>query len=358
MLPLQTKNELKKIILQRIEKKGPISFADFMDLALYHPECGYYQKSASDDYYTSAEVHSIFAELLAHFFYQQWKNHFKKEKEFHLVELGCGDGKLAQRILLWFALRAPDLFSKLRYTGIEKSQARKREAEKILQNWREKIEIHENFSFSDNFINGIVFSNEFFDALPFHRVTMKSGKLKEIFVAGNFEEVFRKPRPEVQKYFEWLKIFPQEETLAEAHPLLRDWMRKIAKSLRRGMVLTIDYGFEAEELYSEIRREGTALCHFQHQTNRNFYENIGSQDITAHVNFTALLKEAEGWGLRSLPLQTQSQFLLENGLEEMLKAMQKEKTAKEQIKLSSAIKSLIHPEGMGSTFKVLLQLKI
>lgn len=345
-------------IRRRIEEQGAIAFSEFMEMALYHPELGYYSKNeASEDYYTNVDVHPIYSELLAQFFYKEWKAKFKNDKDFYIVELGCGSGKLAEKILSWLARNASECFGNLNYFGVEKSSARVRSCERLKSIFPDRAAFKTEFDFSENSITGIVFSNEFFDALPFHRVFNSNGRLQEIFIQQNFREILAEPTTAVQEYFDWLGVGPAEHCAGEVQLESRNYIRKIARALRKGTILTIDYGFEAAELYSETRPEGTAICHFRHRTNRSFYEHVGSQDITAHVNFTALIKEAKIWGVESLPLKTQSQFLLQNGMDEMLKAMQSSQDPRKRLKTSSAIKSLVHPEGMGGTFKALLQRK-
>ena len=134
-------------------------------------------------------------------------------------------------------------------------------------------------------------------------------------------------------------------------------MARLAGSLDSGTIMSVDYGLHAEELYSDLRPEGTALCHFRHSTNREFYKNLGLQDITCHVNFTALVNEGKAGGLNSAPVTTQTRFLLDNGMEESLAAVQSTVDERSRLKTTSAIKTLIHPEGMGGTFKVLIQRK-
>lgn len=354
-------NNLKNLIKEQIKENGPISFSEFMELALYHPQLGYYSKNAqSNDYYTNVDVHSIFGDILARFFFKEWKKCFTNEKHFYLVELGCGNGKLAHQILSWFS-HVSECYQNLKYVGIEKSSFRRDYCKNLNSIFKERFDVREDFSFPDNSINGIIFSNEFFDALPFHRAVKKNGRIQEIFIDSNFEEILSKPTEPVKEYFNWLKIEPEDNCIAEVHMESRKWIKKIAKALRKGLILTIDYGYEAKELYSEVRPEGTAICHFRHQTNKSFYENLGTQDITSHVNFTALIKEAESWGIKFHSLQTQSKFVLENGLEEMQKSIDKtlsNNDARSNLKTSSAIKSLIHPEGMGGIFKVLIQKKL
>jgi len=329
-----------------------------MEMALYYPELGYYRRSAPmDDFYTSADVNPIFGKILARFIYDEWKNGLKTEENFSIVELGAGWGKLASDIIEWLSANAPDCFNKLKYTCVESSGLRRKKCSELNAKFGNKVEIRQDFGFAERSISGIVLSNEFFDAIPFDRVVKQNGRLREVFIDDTLKEITLTPSKDISEYFDWLGHEPPEGCRGEAHPPLRSWMRKIAKALRKGTILSVDYGYVSQELYSDIRPEGTALCHFRHETNREFYKNIGLQDITAHINFTTLVKEAKTWGMESSPLRTQSEFLIDNGLAEMLDAIRSEIDPRKNLKASSAVKSLIHPEGMGGVFKVLVQRK-
>ena len=343
--------------LTEIFSKGEISFAEFMDVALYHNEWGYYSKnSGTKDYYTNVDVHSIFSEILGSYFIQVWEKNFKEEP-FYLIELGCGNGKLARGILKELSKNSPELYKKLKFIGIERSKTRLEACENLKNEFGAKVHFLSDFNFPDNSIHGIIYSNEFFDALPIHRVHKKEGSLQEVYLGPSLKENLRPLSSHLQDYFSWLGVEPQEDCFGEAHLSSREWIRKMARSMSKGLILTIDYGFKSEELYSEFRVNGTALCLFQNKTNRNFYERIGEQDITAHINFSVLEKEALMYGFKS-QLISQSKFLLENGLDKIMAgASASNLDEKAKLKRSLGIRSLIHPEGMGGTFKVLLQSK-
>ncbi len=355
------RRETEELLRQEIARKGDLNFAEFMELALYHPQWGYYSKnSASQDYFTNVDVHSIFAEILAHFFTITWEKNFK-DGPFTLVELGCGNGKLARQILKTLSQNQP-LFNRLQFIGIEKSASRLSACQEIKEEFGDKINFRSQFNFPQNSLNGILYSNEFFDALPVHRVFKKGNILQEEKLAtdANFSLIpILKPLSlPVQEYFSWLREEPQGGCYGEAHLASREWMQKMGQALKKGTILTIDYGFPAAELYSSFRTEGTALCHFQNKTNRNFYEKIGDQDITAHINFTVLEKEGKTWGLEPAKLQTQTDFLTRYGLEKMVGgAPSPNLDEKSKLKRSLAIRTLLHPEGMGGTFKIFLQQK-
>lgn len=328
-----------------------------MEQALYHPKLGYYSKAAhQDDYYTNADVHPVFGEIMARFLLDEYRDSLKGVIELRVVELGAGEGKLCRNIIQSFKESAPEIYKNFKYICVEKSPARRSACESMGEAFPGRVEIKEDFDFGPESFSGVVFSNEFFDALPFHRVLQDGGTLKEIRVGNGLKETTLPAVKELRDYFERLGEFPKDGARAEVPLWAVEWMGKIARAVKRGAVLSIDYGFEASEILSDIRPEGTALCHYRHSTNRDFYARVGEQDITSHVNFSALIKEGEKWGLTSA-LMTQSHFVLEHGFEKAVEKIEKIADPKPRMRLSSAVKSLVHPESMGGVFKVLLQKK-
>ncbi len=350
--------ELRAILAQQALDQGPLPFSDFMQAALYHEKYGYYtSQDTSADFYTNADVGEIFAKILARYFYKQAQQMFASSQEITLVELGAGTGKLGGDIVGCLLAEFPDFEKRFCYIGVETSARRRALAETENAALSGHMRFSSEYDFPVNAISGIIFSNEFFDALPFHRIRNYNGILEEIYINESLEEVALTPRLEVRDYLSWIGRIPPENAIGEAHLACREWLRKIAMSLKKGLILSIDYGYESHELYSQTRPLGTALCHYRHQTNREFYARIGEQDITAQVNFSALIQEGSTHGLLNRPLKTQSAFLLEHGLIDFVKAVDKSPDPRHKLKMSSAIKSLIHPEGMGGIFKVLEQLK-
>jgi SAM-dependent MidA family methyltransferase len=150
----------------------------------------------------------------------------------------------------------------------------------------------------------------------------------------------------------------QEGQRAEVNLKALDWMEKVSHCLKKGFVLTIDYGYLAEELYGPHRREGTLLCYTQHRTSDNPYEQLGEQDITAHVNFTGLIQKGEEVGLRFTGLVPQYRFLIALGLLQEIESLGREMSEIDALQLRLSVKHLIEPEvGMGEVFKVLIQHK-
>jgi SAM-dependent MidA family methyltransferase len=209
---------------------------------------------------------------------------------------------------------------------------------------------------------GCFLSNELVDAFPVHRVIVHEGVLKEIYVAeeaGEFKEQWGKlADPGILPYLESLAIPLAEGQTAEVNLDALSWLETVARRLERGFVLTIDYGHLARELYAPQRGSGTLSCYFRHQVSANPYERIGEQDITSHVNFTALIRRGEELGLQLTGFVPQLRFLLGLGILEEMESIGRDMSPLEALKLRLSIKHLIEPEvGMGESFKVLVQHK-
>ncbi|HSB05786.1 MAG TPA: SAM-dependent methyltransferase [Thermodesulfobacteriota bacterium] len=359
---------LKRFILSQIEERGPIPFSQFMEWCLYHPDFGYYQTEGAKigkegDYYTNSCVHPLFGYLIAKQLSQM--SEILGGEAFDVIEMGAGRGFLCKDILHWAREKAPSFYQRLRYTLIEtashfleeqKKRLLKEEAAKVFWMSPEAMEKGKNL------FEGCFLSNELVDAFPVHRVTQDQGILKELYVTqrnGNFEEQWEGPSDlRIKDYFERMGITLQEGQKAEVNLQALDWIEGAGRCLKRGFVLTIDYGCLAEELYAPYRREGTLLCYSNHRISENPYERIGKQDITSHVNLTGLIRKGEEAGLLLTGLVPQYRFLLGLGFLEEMEAMGKEMSDLDRMKLHLSLKHLIEPEaGMGEVFKVLIQHK-
>lgn len=355
---------LAELLAERIRRYGPITFADYMRECLYHPFHGYYSKSEVKrfaDYYTSVDVHPIFGRLLARQFAEMWER-LGQPEEFLLVEAGTGVGRLASHILDFCETVLPVFYRSLRYVGVERSAARREQAlvhtKRHAETGRQSI----SAEIPARIEAGCLFSNELIDALPVHRVVQAGGALKEIFVGideGKFVE-FLAPLSTcaITEYFATQGISLSDGQQAEAGLEACDWITEIGRRMDRGYVLTIDYGHHAQELFDEHHSRGTLLAYRSHRTNENFLESPGEQDLTAHVNFTAL----ETWGKRAA-LETagyvsQTAFLLALGKgNEFADLYDENQSEAERVLARQQLKTLIHPEGMGERFMVLIQEK-
>jgi SAM-dependent MidA family methyltransferase len=355
---------LRAVLIEKIRKEGPITFAEYMDACLYHPRCGYYSKPRQQprrDYFTSVDVRPLFGRLLARQFEEMWIA-LDRPDPFCLIEAGAGTGALGRDILDFLRDSFPELYRVVHYVAVERSEARRAVHPQRLASHMERGRFVSTSAIPQPVPQGCIFSNELIDALPVHRVIEQRREFRELYVgiAGNDfrEEMGPLSSARIAEYFAAQGVTLRDGQQAEAGLAACDWIREAGARLERGFVLTIDYGRKARELYDQRHMRGTLLAYEHHRASEDFYRAPGEQDLTAHVNFTAL----DVWGRRSdlVPsgLVTQSNFLLAIARRsnfadiEMAGASQREKTRARLL-----FKTLIYPEGMGETFEVMVQQK-
>jgi len=360
---------LRKFILSEIKKGGPIPFSRFMEWCLYHPDYGYYRSERmrigrDGDFYTGPCVHPVFGALIAKQLDQMAEQ--LGGKTFDVVEQGGGRGYLCEDILKWGKNHSSSFYQCLRYHLVETSPYLLKEQKERLSEYEKegKVVWMDPLAFEEGkaLMEGCLLSNELVDAFPVHQVVLDHGNLREIYVTEDSgqlkEELGELSDPRIASYFESMDVALQEGQRAEVNLKALDWMEKVAHCLKKGFVLTIDYGYLAKELYGPHRREGTLLCYTRHQTSDNPYERLGEQDITAHVNFTSLIQKGEEVGLRFTGLVPQYQFLIALGLLQEIESLEREMSEIDALQLRLSVKHLIEPEvGMGEVFKVLIQHK-
>ena len=312
----------ERAIRRQIARHGPVTFAEYMARALYHPG-GYYScHHAGADYYTSPQVHPAFGALLAVYLFHLWTL-LDRPRPFTIVEPGAGDGFLCRDVLT-AAAGLPDGFHKaIRYVacdlrpiaGWERGQAR---AQRIAAN---------ALRLPLRGVAGCVISNELLDALPVHRVRMDRGRLRELYVdvesdvadgyEGQFVERPREPStPLLERRLTELGIELSDGQTAEICLLLEDWALSVASVLDRGFVLTIDYGRSAADLYDpEQRPHGTLVTYRAHRQTDSPLVEPGRQDITAQVDFTSARAAGERAGLVTVGNVAQGPFLSRLGLQ-------------------------------------------
>jgi SAM-dependent MidA family methyltransferase len=345
---------LAEIIKQKIHEKGPITFCDFMEMCLYYPRLGYYTSAenkigCNGDYYTSPYLTTVFGEMISKQLEEMWDKLGKET--FTIVEYGGGTGLLCHSILNQLK-NNKELYDQLNYCIIEKNISVQRE-----NNSHEKLSWHESIEEIAPVV-GCILSNELIDNFPVHQVIMED-ELMEIFVdfKNDFIEPLQPASLELTNYLRELKINLPKEFRTEINLQVIDWMKEIGTALQKGFVLTIDYGFPSFELYSSRRSKGTILCYHQHRINDCPYSNIGKQDITAHVNFSAM----HYWGLKNgleySGFTDQTHFLLALGLVAYLRKMEEDTTVDDtdNKKKFFFINSFLMD--MGNKLKVLIQHK-
>jgi SAM-dependent MidA family methyltransferase len=372
-----TANPLRQRIVDLIRREGPIPFSRYMSMCLYEPELGYYlrpreQFGKGGDFYTSSDVHALFGRLLCRQFVEFWQA-LGAPAAIDLVELGPGRGLFARDVLDWAAKKHPDFLRALRYRLVETSPWLRQSQQERLAEFIAggKATIHSDLSPALDRCGDalIVFGNEFFDALPVEVLTAE-GELRVAEHAGAFVEQTAGPSPQVLEYVDRYSVHPAAGGRVEVALAGFEWMRRIAAAFaghrgsrhgkvgsgdsRRGFAIFIDYGYERSQQLTG-RHLDTLMTYRQHQAGGNPYEAPGEQDITAHVNFTALRAAAVEGGLDVLALLTQSQFLMGIGeTTQFAEAFEDCRLPQEHAKVAMQLKHLVTPAGIGEIFQVLV----
>lgn len=356
-------NLLRRKIELEIRERGPIPFSRYMELCLYDPEYGYYSRNAQQfgkagDFYTSSDVHAVFGRLLARQFDEMWRA-LGSPENIEIVELGPGRGLFAQDVLAWSEKKFPDFFRAGRYVLIENSPAL---CERMKETLAHRIESKKAVVLSDlNELTDatspmIVFANEFFDALPVE-ILSPEGSLRIDLEEGRFAETWAQPSAQELEFLDRYSIHPEAHERIEATLAAQEFMESIAARIRRGFLLAIDYGYTREEQLAG-RHRGTLKAIRQHSISASPYEAPGEQDITADVNFTALVAAGERVGMQAHKLVTQSQFLLGIGeANQFADAFEECRLPQERAKVALQLKHLVTPAGMGESFQVLIAAK-
>jgi len=355
---------LADLLLARIRASGPLTFADYMQECLYHPEHGYYSRPEARrfaDYYTSPDVHPVFGRLLARQFDEMWRR-MGQPQEFLVVEAGAGPGRLAVHILDFSERKLPDFFSCLRYTAVEASATRRQAHAQQFGRHLASGRAASSPVLPERVPLGVIFSNELLDALPVHRVIGSPEGLREIRVTQQddwFAETLAPPAdPRIAEFFSRQGVTLAPGQQAEAALAACDWIHDAGRRLERGFLLTIDYGHEAPALYNAQHMRGTLLAYREHRAAEDYYAAPGLQDLTAHVSFTALDVWGRAAGLERTGLASQMRFLLSLGRSnDFADLYDPGMTETEQLRSRLLWKTLIYPEGMGETFQVFIQHK-
>ena len=346
-------------IRDEIDRDGPITFARFMDLALYDPESGYYRAAAArpgrgGDFLTAPEAHPIFGRSIGRFVDDVWQG-LGRPPGFTVREIGAGGGALAAGLLAGLAADGSGLATGVRYRPVEVEARRLDDLRDRLTTagFAERLEIDDGAA-----IVGVVLANEVLDALPTHRVVQRGGSLRELLVGvgdGGFEDV--EAAPSTAALGERLAaegIQLTEGQRAEICLGLDGWVAGAAAGLARGVLLLIDYGHPATELYDPARRPtGTLAAYLGQRAHGDPYHAVGRQDLTAHVDITAVERAAAAAGLRHLGTTTQGRFLAALGAGEILVELQgADAGLQPYLEARAALVRMIDPAAMGG-FRVM-----
>lgn len=340
-------------ILTEIAVKGPLTFARFMDLALYDTAAGYYASGRAKigrngDFFTNVSVGPIFGKILVSQFREMWCR-LGRPAQFALVEQGASDGRLAVDIL---SAIGEDMLQAVDYWIIEPFPLLRSLQELTLKPLRTKVHWVEDLEELPVF-DGIHFSNELVDALPFHLVRSTGDRWEEVCIAALDNQLVFTAREPGMPLADRLKALPRraEGTIAELRPLACEWIHALAKKMNSGFVLIIDYGFTREELLAPHRTEGTYCCYRAHRRDSRPLDDPGEKDISAHVDFTTLAESALDAGFRIEGFTDQHHYVV-GASQDLLRTLGHPPDAASQKSLR-ALKTLLHPESMGAQFHYL-----
>jgi len=351
-------NALRQKVIEKIRKEGPITFEEFMEMALYEPGLGYYTSERTEigrsgDFYTSPHLHPAFGAMIGKQIVEMWEI-IQRPSDFHILEISGGAGYLCKDILDYLTNRSSVPLS---YTIVEANTFMKQKQEKQLEGFLDKVSWVSSLDEVKE-MKGCILSNELLDAFPVHLIEMQNS-LKEIYVSA-FDDTFVEVEndfstPEITNYLNEYSISLQKGHRTEINLRIKDWLRSVDKILSEGFILTIDYGYQAWDYYGEHRNRGTLLSYFKHQVVEDPYQNIGEQDITAHVNFSSVKKWGEELGLKTIGFCQQGAFLISLGIDETMKELYEK--SRDYLFEVAKIKRLIFPGTMGETHKVITQYK-
>jgi SAM-dependent MidA family methyltransferase len=350
---------------ERIRREGPIPFRDWMRAALYDPLDGYYCRTdhsrwgREGDYRTSPERSSLFAATFARHFARLYDD-LGRPAQWTIFEGGAGDGRFASGLLQTLQRSFPDVFTATSYVIDEVNSHSRSFARERLKPFADRVEFKKLVDVEID--RGVVFSNELLDAFPVHRVAMHESRLLEFYVNvgdnGNFEWLLGAPSSAgLLRYFDDCGIQLGEGQVAEINLEIEDWLCSVAERMRKGYVVTVDYGLAAEDLYSPLANQrGTLRGFHRHEFVDDLLAQPGGQDLTTTVNWSFVKSTGARLGLEVVEFERQDRFLLAAGLLEQLEVESRQcESESERLRLSTAAREMILPGGMASHFQVLVQ---
>jgi SAM-dependent MidA family methyltransferase len=344
------------LMREEIRQNGPISFARFMHYALYHPDHGFYASGRArlgraGDYFTNVSVGPAFGQLLALQFAEAWKI-LGEPKDFVIVEQGAHEGEFARDVLNSLTSEHSGLFGALRYRIVEPSEVLRQRQVEALGAYGDKVEWVHSLENMKPF-EGIHFSNELIDAFPVHLVERAESPPRwverRICLNGN-ELAFVAQEMDDPNLLARVKELPVRDGsyTTEVNLDASRWIHELSSKLRRGFLITVDYGFSRENYYAENRTSGTLRVRRDHRLLESPLTAIGESDLTSHVDWTSVVEEAERVGFALQGLVDQHHFLTG------ILAEYSDFLGKASAKLRRQLQTLLHPEMLGRSFQVLV----
>ena len=350
--------ELASLIRETIDRRGPIPFSEYMEMALYEPGLGYYSAGLQKfgeggDFVTAPQLGDVFARCLA----KQIEQLSTGFGQFEIIEAGAGSGILAADLLKALQSNNPPT----RYRILERSaylrQVQKETLGRLVPQWMDRISWLDTPPDQD--WQGVFLANEVLDALTVERFCVQSEDVRQLQVVngptgfewhkGSFPD---KTQAQIEAVLSGLAHYPASGYCSEINTSLPAWLQTVTASLQKGLALFIDYGYTRKDYYQPQRRDGTLICHYRHRAHDDPFKWPGLTDISASVDFTALAEAADECGLEVCGYTTQVMFLMACGLDEVLGESML-LPEKERVSMNNQVRRLTLPGEMGERFQVM-----
>ncbi|SDM89919.1 SAM-dependent methyltransferase, MidA family [Paenibacillus sp. yr247] len=354
----------------QLEENKAITFRDYMDICLYSEPQGYYRNESpkigkQGDFYTSSSVGSVMGEMVAAYICAQLHNEIPNMEPIHIVEWGGGNGRLALHLIDEMKRIAPAIYARLTYTIIESSAYHRGLQRAALE---EHAQITQFTSEAEWFAempqaHVFVLANELLDAFPVHRIRYKDLLFNESYVTWQEEEqIFQEiwlpiSSKRILDCIRRSKVQWSDGQIGEINLDAEEWFSHVSKRIYSGSCIVIDYGDIEKELYASHRYNGTLMCYRKHQAHDNPWIHQGEQDMTSHVNFSSCQTAAHESGFSFCKLQTQREFLVEQGILQRLQNHFDPNPFSDVSKRNRAIRQLLISDQMSELFKVFIATK-
>jgi len=356
---------MKNLILNAIQESEEhyITYEEFISLCLYDSDKGYYQKSDTKigrrgDFYTTSSVGSVYGEVIASVFCRLIKNEVINPI---FIEVGAGNGRFAYSFLTYCEKNEPEIFTNLEYRIVDESKYHRSLQMQILEQYA-NVRYYSNISELDKVHNGMIFSNELFDALPVRVVEFYHDKWQEVVISYNesYELIEKLIEIEDDSIYEFLQhhhFNGKHGQRIEIPVVMETVFMGLNKALEHGMIMTVDYGFTREEWNASHRVKGSLRGYYQHEMKTNVFEFLGEMDLTTHIHWDELRRIAEKNHIENVYFTSQRQALLDFGILNRLIEHASINPFSDEYKHNRAIQSLIMPGGISDSFQLLIQIK-
>ena len=346
---------LSRILAERVQRDGPISFADWMDVCLYHPQHGYYRRGQptvgrDGDFLTSPEVHPIFGAAIGHVAIELWRR-CGEPRPFEIAEVGPGTGSLAEALLRQLHAAEPRLADAARYTLVEPDSVSAQRQCARLRSLHSPQQTRWISSVDELGGGYFILANELIDALPVHRLKFDGGRWRELLVGYSPTRGFHDQPADVtdDRLLTPLRDFtPSEGQIVEVAPERSAMVTALARAVTdNSLLLLFDYGYPRERLYAPWRRDGTLMTFRNHIPGDDPYAHPGEQDISVHIDIDQVREAACQAGLTPLPALSQSEWLHQLGAATLPAVADAETDTNRYLAARRAVETLADPAGLG-----------